>query len=125
MLKRVGPYLGEDDRIGFSGWARMAQTIDKFAVTEVRKPNVGENKPAAVTGEGVRCACVWSWACHGQWQCDCGRAASSQASLQLQHLWTHLHRLQISKSPPPPPLQPRSPSTPATCGPRSGRSGTS
>jgi len=54
VLKRVGPYLGDDDRIGFSGWARMAQTIDKFAVTEVRKPKVGENKPAGVTGE----ACV-------------------------------------------------------------------
>ena len=38
-------------QIGFSGWARMAQVIDKFAVTEVRKPKVGENKPAAVTGE--------------------------------------------------------------------------
>ena len=39
-------------QVGFSGWARMAQTIDKFAITEVRKPKVGENKPAAVTGEG-------------------------------------------------------------------------
>ena len=38
-------------QVGFSGWARMAQVIDKFAVTEVRKPKVGENKPAAVTGE--------------------------------------------------------------------------
>ena len=38
-------------QVGFSGWARMAQTIDRFGVTEVRKPKVGENKPAAVTGE--------------------------------------------------------------------------
>ncbi|EFN59246.1 hypothetical protein CHLNCDRAFT_29663 [Chlorella variabilis] len=51
VLKRVGPYLGDDERVGFSGWARMAQLIDKFAVTEVRKPKVGENKPAAVTAE--------------------------------------------------------------------------
>lgn len=54
VLKRVGPYLGEEDRVAFSGWARMAQTIDKFAVTEVRKPKVGENKPAAVTGGVAR-----------------------------------------------------------------------
>ena len=32
----------------------MAQTIDRFGVTEVRKPKVGENKPAAVTGERGR-----------------------------------------------------------------------
>jgi hypothetical protein len=49
----------------------MAQVIDKFAVTEVRKPKVGENKPAAVTGEprpGVVCrslqagrqTCCWA-----------------------------------------------------------------
>lgn len=37
-------------QVAFSGWARMAQLIDKFAVTEVRKPKVGENKPAAATG---------------------------------------------------------------------------
>ena len=41
-------------QVGFSGWARMAQTIDRFGVTEVRKPKVGENKPAAVTGERGR-----------------------------------------------------------------------
>jgi hypothetical protein len=41
-------------QVGFSGWARMAHTIDKFAITEVRKPKVGENKPAAVTGECCR-----------------------------------------------------------------------
>ncbi|KAL4443940.1 hypothetical protein ABPG75_011677 [Micractinium tetrahymenae] len=51
VLGRVGPYLTEDDRVAFSGWARMAQLIDKFAVTEVRKPKVGENKPAAATAE--------------------------------------------------------------------------
>lgn len=37
-------------QVAFSGWARMAHLIDKFAVTEVRKPKVGENKPAAATG---------------------------------------------------------------------------
>lgn len=40
-----------DLQVGFGGWARMAQPLDKFAITEVRKPRVGENKPAAVTAE--------------------------------------------------------------------------
>lgn len=43
----------------------MAQPLDKFAITEVRKPKVGENKPAAVTaeitintaGEQIGCRC--------------------------------------------------------------------
>ena len=39
---------------GFGGWARMAQLVDKFSITEVRKPKVGEAKPAGVTGG-------WGW----------------------------------------------------------------
>ena len=59
-------------QVRFSGWARMAQPLDKFAITEVRKPRVGENKPAGVTAEitintagalGVRWArwARWGW----------------------------------------------------------------
>ena len=29
----------------------MAQPLNKFAIVEVRKPKVGENKPAAVTAD--------------------------------------------------------------------------
>lgn len=43
--------LSARPQVGFGGWARMAQPLDKFAITEVRKPRVGENKPAAVTAE--------------------------------------------------------------------------
>jgi intron-binding protein aquarius len=37
----------------FRGWARMATPIDSFTIIEVKKPNVGENKPAAVTADVV------------------------------------------------------------------------
>ena len=40
-------------KIGFRGWARMAVPIDEFTIIEVRKPNVGENKPADVTADIV------------------------------------------------------------------------
>lgn len=53
VLKRMSPYLGEDDATHFGGWSRMATTIDKFAVIEVRKPKVGENRPGAVTADIV------------------------------------------------------------------------
>ena len=43
----------ESDKIGFRGWARMAAPIDEFTIIEVRKPNVGENKPADVTADIV------------------------------------------------------------------------
>ena len=43
----------DTDKIGFRGWARMAVPIDEFTIIEVRKPNVGENKPADVTADVV------------------------------------------------------------------------
>ena len=43
----------ESDKIGFRGWARMAVPIEEFTIIEVRKPNVGENKPADVTADVV------------------------------------------------------------------------
>ena len=35
----------------FKGWARMALPVQAFNVVEVRKPNVGQNKPASVTAD--------------------------------------------------------------------------
>ena len=43
----------DEDKVVFRGWARMALPTDSFSVVEVRKPNVGEAKPAAVTAEIV------------------------------------------------------------------------
>ena len=41
----------EEDKVVFRGWARMALPLRHFAVVEVRKPNVGEAKPATVTAD--------------------------------------------------------------------------
>ncbi len=51
VLGRVGARWNMDDRVEFGGWARMALPISSFKIAEVRKPNVGENKPAGVTAE--------------------------------------------------------------------------
>ncbi|PNW82948.1 hypothetical protein CHLRE_06g300750v5 [Chlamydomonas reinhardtii] len=53
VLGRVGAYTGDDGRTRFAGWARMALPLTSFKVTEVRKPNVGEAKPAGVTANVV------------------------------------------------------------------------
>jgi intron-binding protein aquarius len=47
------PQVGDDDKVVWAGWSRMATPIVSFTITEVRKPNVGEVKPAAVTAELV------------------------------------------------------------------------
>jgi len=41
----------EDGGVYFGGWARMAQPITQFAVVEVAKPNVGENRPSRVRAD--------------------------------------------------------------------------
>ena len=43
----------DTDVVGFRGWARMAVPIQEYTIIEVRKPNVGENKPADVTADIV------------------------------------------------------------------------
>ncbi|GLI62109.1 hypothetical protein VaNZ11_004692 [Volvox africanus] len=53
VLGRMGAYWDDDDRVRFAGWARMALPLSSFKVTEVRKPNVGEAKPGAVTANVV------------------------------------------------------------------------
>lgn len=47
------PHRDDDDKVVFNGWARMAVPLQDFSVIEVRKPNVGENKPASVTADAV------------------------------------------------------------------------
>ena len=52
VLRRVGPRPSPDgSSVVFSGWARMALPFASFAIVEVRKPNVGDTKPAGVTAE--------------------------------------------------------------------------
>ena len=41
----------EEDKVIFKGWARMALPLQAFNVVEVRKPNVGQNKPASVKAD--------------------------------------------------------------------------
>ncbi|KAL3158109.1 hypothetical protein ABBQ32_011710 [Trebouxia sp. C0010 RCD-2024] len=54
VIGRVGAFRDEEsDQIGFRGWARMAAPIQEYTIIEVRKPNVGENKPADVTADIV------------------------------------------------------------------------
>jgi intron-binding protein aquarius len=53
VLTRIGPvpHPEAEGRVMFTGWARMAVPPSSFAIVEVRKPNVGEAKPSAVTAE--------------------------------------------------------------------------
>jgi intron-binding protein aquarius len=53
VIKRVDAKRLIDGRTIFNGWARMAVPIDSFSVTEVKKPNIGETKPAEVKAELV------------------------------------------------------------------------
>ncbi|XP_076053378.1 RNA helicase aquarius [Oratosquilla oratoria] len=51
VVMRLNPWEAEDNSILFRGWARMAQPIVRFAVCEVAKPNVGEDKPSRVRAD--------------------------------------------------------------------------
>jgi intron-binding protein aquarius len=62
VLGRVGARWDMDDQVQFGGWARMAQPISTFKIAEVRKPNVGENKPAGVTAEVLLDTSKLRWA---------------------------------------------------------------
>lgn len=39
--------------MAFRGWARMASSLTSFAISEVKPPRVGENKPSAVVADVV------------------------------------------------------------------------
>ncbi|GAB4832249.1 hypothetical protein Ancab_006264 [Ancistrocladus abbreviatus] len=44
-------YINNEGETAFRGWSRMAVPIKEFKITEVKQPNIGEVKPAAVTAE--------------------------------------------------------------------------
>lgn len=51
IVMRLNPWESETGSVVFRGWARMAQPIANFAVCEVAKPNVGEDKPSRVRAD--------------------------------------------------------------------------
>ena len=53
VLKRVSCRVDRDGRTHWNGWSRMSNPIVSFTLVEVKKPLVGENKPAAVTADIV------------------------------------------------------------------------
>jgi len=56
VLGRVGAYwddVAETPVVKFAGWARMGLPLQAFRITEVRKPGVGEAKPAGVSADVV------------------------------------------------------------------------
>lgn len=44
-------YINNEGEPAFRGWSRMAVPVKEFKITEVKQPNIGEVKPAAVTAE--------------------------------------------------------------------------
>ncbi|KAL5463485.1 hypothetical protein EMCRGX_G032381 [Ephydatia muelleri] len=50
-LSRMKPWITTEGNTEFAGWARMALPITTFAVIEVGRPNVGENRPSRVRAD--------------------------------------------------------------------------
>lgn len=44
-------HINNEGETAFRGWSRMAVPIKEFKISEVKQPNIGEVKPAAVTAE--------------------------------------------------------------------------
>lgn len=44
-------YINNEGETAFRGWSRMAVPIKEFRISEVKQPNIGEVKPAAVTAK--------------------------------------------------------------------------
>lgn len=44
-------YINSEGDTAFRGWSRMAVPFREFRITEVKQPNIGEVKPAAVTAD--------------------------------------------------------------------------
>lgn len=44
-------YINNEGETAFRGWSRMAVPVKQFKISEVKQPNIGEVKPAAVTAE--------------------------------------------------------------------------
>ena len=53
VISRMNPEIDLNDRIKFTGWARMAQEVESFAVTEVRHPKVGTSYPSKVVADVI------------------------------------------------------------------------
>ena len=50
-VKRIRPHIGDDGTVQFAGWSRTAHPPEKFAIIEIQRPKLGENRPAAVVAE--------------------------------------------------------------------------
>ncbi|KAJ3334362.1 hypothetical protein HDU76_000055 [Blyttiomyces sp. JEL0837] len=55
-VKRLSPRFNPDaepntNPTSFSGWARMAVGLDKFEITDIGPPNIGENRPSFVKAD--------------------------------------------------------------------------
>ncbi|KAB7497349.1 Intron-binding protein aquarius [Armadillidium nasatum] len=51
VVTRLNPWEADDGTLLFRGWARMAHPVANFAICEVAKPNVGEDKPSRVRAD--------------------------------------------------------------------------
>lgn len=51
VVSRMLPWLSEEGDIVFGGWARMALPVASFAVIDVAKPHIGEQKPSRVRAD--------------------------------------------------------------------------
>jgi intron-binding protein aquarius len=47
-IERLQPRLNSENETVFTGWARMAIPLYSFSIVKVKKPNIGEAKPAEV-----------------------------------------------------------------------------
>ncbi|KAB2627442.1 intron-binding protein aquarius-like [Pyrus ussuriensis x Pyrus communis] len=51
VVPHLHAYINNEGETAFRGWSRMAVPIKDFKISEVKQPNIGEVKPAAVTAE--------------------------------------------------------------------------
>ncbi|KAM1607720.1 hypothetical protein ACFXTH_028453 [Malus domestica] len=51
VVPHLHAYINKEGETAFRGWSRMAVPIKEFKISEVKQPNIGEVKPAAVTAE--------------------------------------------------------------------------
>jgi len=51
VVHRLKPRIAGNGDTVFTGWAKMAVPIKTFTITKVKKPNIGEIKPAQVAAE--------------------------------------------------------------------------
>ncbi|KAM1229509.1 hypothetical protein ACFX2G_040678 [Malus domestica] len=51
VVPHLHAYINNEGETAFRGWSRMAVPIKDFKISEVKQPNIGEVKPAAVTAQ--------------------------------------------------------------------------